>query len=130
MKNALYTLIALGMISTFASAKWIEPSGTGFTYLEKAKRECRAVGARLPTFNELKRVAQSCGIRVTMFGLNGNEVSRAFHSCVRRKGFRQETYLTSSPSKVYRNYLKGVNFYNTATDTISPTHKAFIRCVR
>ena len=129
MKKVLYIVMALEIVCTFASGKWIEPVGTNFADFETAKKVCRAAGGRLPTFSELKRVAQNCGLRVTKFGTN--RVSRAIHSCLRRKGFNQETYWTRTRYKNLKDHLKGVNFYIVGETAISPyASKAFIRCVR
>lgn len=131
MKKVLYIVIALGMISTVSSAKWIEPSGTSFGDLETAKKACRAAGGRLPTFNELKRVPRSCGIRVAKFGHNHNEMSRAYYKCISQKGFIQKSYWTKTPSKKTPRYIITVNFSNSGESSNSPYgEKAHIRCIR
>ena len=128
MKFFIYIVVALGMTSTFSSAKLINSSSINFDNFETAKKICRAQGGRLPTFNELNRIAQSCGARITKFG--ANRVSRAFHACVRGKGFNSKTYWTTSRDEDIHSYRIGVNFYNTGRTALSPYNKALIRCVK
>jgi len=131
MKKVLYIVIALGMVSTFAGAGWIEPVGTSFANFETAKKVCRAAGGRLPTFNELKKVPQSCGVRVAKFGHNGNEMPRTYYSCTRQKGFMQKTYWTKTPSKKTPSYIIIVDFFNAGESSNSPFgERAHIRCIK
>ena len=153
MKKVLYIVIALGMINTFAGAGWLNLSdeqcnryaGDGdrkgvyrvsadrgcFSHYERAKKICRKAGGRVPTFNELKRVPQSCGVRVTKFGHNGNEMPRAYYNCIRQKGFIQKSYWTKTPSKKTPRYIITVNFSNSGESSNSPYgEKAHIRCIR
>ena len=149
MKKVLYIVITLGMVSTFAGAvEWMDLSdkdcdryGQGTCHLasiytcgcygkiKRAEKICRRAGGRLPTMNELKSVALSCGVRPTEFGYN--KLSHAFYDCIRKKGFLRETYWSKSRSKIIPQYRAAMAFNSGSIDSDSPTiGKQNIRCVR
>jgi len=148
MKKVLYIVIALGMINTFAGAGWLNLSdktcdrygkgtchlGTAYTCgcrgsLTRAKKVCRQAGGRLPSYNELKRVAKSCGVSVTKFG---SKTNRAFKDCVRRKGFLEEKYWTKDYTyRDSKEYFVGVHFGDAHKASMWYAGKnAYIRCIK
>ena len=138
------------MINTFAgAAEWMNLSdeacdrygkgtchlGSGYTCgcrgkLKRAKKICRQAGGRLPSYNELKRVAESCGVKVTR---SGSKTNRAYESCVSRKGFLLELYWTTDYAfKGSKDYLVGLKFYDAST-TVGLRYSgdnAYIRCIK
>ena len=58
---------------------------------ERAKKICRRAGGRVPTLNDLKKVASECGIKLSEFGCK-IPLNREQKSCVSHKGFSTYGY--------------------------------------
>ena len=150
MKKVLYIVIALGMVSTFVGAlEWMDLShktcdryGKGTCHLgtayncgcygkiKRAEKICRRAGGRLPTMNELKSVALSCGVRPKEFG-HGNLENTPFFNCILKKGFVGEKYWSKSREKKNRDYRMIIDFYSANITTAAAFFDTIrIRCVK
>lgn len=143
MKKILYALMALGMVSTYATAEWVNPprkactknggklapGGICESTWHDARRICNTSGARLPTINELRRVVTGCGGEID--DVNNNQNDPSYQSCYKRRGFSDANGYWSSTSyagvassawNVYFDYGGG-NWY-------SNSNSIYVRCVR
>jgi len=98
-KIVLVSLTSLLLSTSYLSAEWVKPTRSACTSnggklaeggickanWEDSKQICSAMGARLPTIEELREVITSCGGVVDDY--DNNENNPDYQSCYKRKGF-------------------------------------------
>jgi hypothetical protein len=115
------------------SSKWITPTKEEVSW-EKAKELCRENGARLPTFEELKKVVTDCGgiLNNEIFGADiaKNKKNNRYQKCYKQKGFNSSYYWSSTTSAFNNDYAGVVLFRNGLQNSYRKDTSNYVRCVR
>jgi len=126
-------------------SKWISPKesfcktkagtvstdGLCKTDAKNAQLMCKAMGGRLPTKEELKRVLNDCEGVVDAY--NENIKNTLYQSCYKNKGFSPSYYSyywTSSTVLGRKDYVWVVNFDHGRINGRNKTKQSFVRCMR